>query len=188
MPSILFYIFSAIMCLGALMVIFNRNPVASALSMLLSFISLAAIFIGLNSYLIGILQILVYSGAVMVLFIFIIMLLDLQKEDKDAFKPAAIAAGIIIPIVLLIQLASVLHVSHQDEQYSQAPELELAEAAKNFPEGSVIATDLSAGKLPDVHLIGHYLFTDYNFPIQVIAVLLLSATVGCVVLSKKISS
>ena len=87
MPSPLFYLFAAIMLIGGTMVVFMRNPVSSALSMVLSFLGLAALFVGLNAYLIGILQILVYAGAIMVLFIFIIMLLDLKKEEKTNLVP-----------------------------------------------------------------------------------------------------
>ena len=79
------------MIVGALMVVFMRNPVSSALSMVLSFIGLAGLFIGINAYFVGILQVLVYAGAIMVLFIFIIMLLDLQKEESHPRRAASIA-------------------------------------------------------------------------------------------------
>lgn len=184
MPSPLFYIFAAIMIIGGLMVVFMRNPVSSALSMVLSFLGLAGLFIGLNAYFVGILQILVYAGAIMVLFIFIIMLLDLKKQEKINLKGASIAAGVVVPLVLVIQLAGVL-TSQQDSP--KAPELTLTEAAADYEKNTVIHKKLSTGTLPDIHLIGRKLFTDYNFPLQVIAVLLLVATVGCVALSKKTS-
>jgi NADH-quinone oxidoreductase subunit J len=63
--------------------------------------------------------------------------------------------------------------------------LDLAAAATHFPEGGKIATTLAAGKLPDVHLVGQTLFTGYNLPLQILGVLLLVATVGVVVLSKR---
>lgn len=170
------------MLIGGTMVVFMRNPVSSALSMVLSFLGLAALFVGLNAYLIGILQILVYAGAIMVLFIFIIMLLDLKKEEKTNFRPAAVATGVIIPLLLLIQLTGV--VSKQPDS-PKAPELELKEAAANFDEDTMIHQRLSEERLPDTHLIGDKLYTDYNFPLQMVAVLLLVATIGCVTLSKK---
>ena len=182
MPSPFFYIFAAMMLIGGLMVVFMRNPVSSALSMVLSFLGLAGIFIGLNAYFVGILQILVYAGAIMVLFIFIIMLLDLKKEESHPRKGIAIAAGVLIPALFIIQLAGVLMT---DQRSPLAPELALEAAAKDYEPESVIAQKLANGSLPDVHLIGQKLFTDYNFPLQVIAVLLLVATVGCVALSKK---
>ena len=64
------------------MVIICRNPVSSALSLVISFLGLAALFITLNAYFIGVIQILVYTGAVMVLFLFIIMLLDIKEENE----------------------------------------------------------------------------------------------------------
>ena len=182
MISPIFYIFAAMMLIGGLMVVFMHNPVSSALSMVLSFLGLAGIFIGLNAYFVGILQVLVYAGAIMVLFIFIIMLLDLKKEETHPRKGLAIAAGVIIPAILLIQLTGVLVTN---EKSATAPELTLTEAATDFDKESVIHKKLSAGSLPDVHLIGRKLFTEYNFPLQIIAVLLLVATVGCVALSKK---
>lgn len=182
MISPLFYIFAAFMIVGGLMVVFMRNPVSSALSMVLSFLGLAGIFIGLNAYFVGILQILVYAGAIMVLFIFIIMLLDLKKEESHPRKGVAIAAGVVIPMVLMIQLAAVLS---SDQESPQAPELTLQEAAADYDESSMIHKRLSDSRLPDVHLIGRKLYTEYNFPLQVIAVLLLVATVGCVALSKR---
>jgi NADH-quinone oxidoreductase subunit J len=81
MPSFLFYLFAAITLGFGMNVILARNPVTSALSLAVSFVGLAALFISLDAYFIGIIQILVYTGAVMVLFLFIIMLLDIQKEE-----------------------------------------------------------------------------------------------------------
>ena len=185
MPSPFFYIFAAMMLSGGLMVIFMRNPVSSALSMVLSFIGLAGIFIGLNAYFVGILQILVYAGAIMVLFIFIIMLLDVKDEESHPRKGLAITAGVLIPVALIIQLAGVILT---DDKSPSAPPLTLEAAAADYKQESVIHKKLSSGSLPDVHLIGRKLFTEYNFPLQVIAVLLLVATVGCVALSKKSSA
>ncbi|MCP5536424.1 MAG: NADH-quinone oxidoreductase subunit J [Akkermansiaceae bacterium] len=184
MISPLFYIFAAMMLVGGTMVVFMRNPVSSALSMVLSFLGLAGILIGLNAYFVGILQILVYAGAIMVLFIFIIMLLDLKKEESHPRKGVAIAAGVILPLVLVIQLAGVLS---SDQDSPKAPKLELRKASADFVEKDhkTIHQRLADNRLPDIHLIGQKLFTDYNFPLQVIAVLLLVATVGCVALSKK---
>ena len=86
MPLAIFWFFALVMLLGGLAVLSLRNPVASALSMVASFVGLAGLFIGLNAFFVGIIQILVYAGAIMVLFIFIIMLLDLKIEEKRAPK------------------------------------------------------------------------------------------------------
>ncbi len=186
MISPIFYLFAAMMIAGGLMVVLMRNPVSSALAMVLSFIGLAGIFTGLNAYFVGILQILVYAGAIMVLFIFIIMLLDLQKEEKIHHKGSALLVGVILPVIFLIQLAGVLS-THQNSP--TAPELDFKQAltAGNYKEDSIIRKKMESNRLPDIHLIGRKLYTEYNFPLQVIAVLLLSATIGCVTLSKKSS-
>ncbi len=104
MPPFLFYFFAAIAVFGALGVVINRNPVSGAFSMIASFVGVAALFIGLNAYFIGILQILVYAGAIMVLFIFIIMLLDVQAEEKRRFPlfSALGAGGVAVAFAALL--------------------------------------------------------------------------------------
>jgi len=184
MPSYLFWIFSVIMLIGGAAVICFRNPVSSALSVVACFVGLAGLFVGLSAFFVGIIQILVYTGAIMVLFIFIIMLLDLKDEQQRHKSIAGIAGGICLVVAFVIQLIGVLSQSPPEN----APVLDqasLANAASGFKEGTHIADSLQAGSLPDVHLIGHTLFTNYNFPLQIIGIILLVATVGVVVLSKK---
>jgi NADH-quinone oxidoreductase subunit J len=74
-------------------VVLNRNPVASALSLVVSFLGLAALFVSLDAFFIGVIQVLVYAGAVMVLFLFIIMLLDVRAEERRKLNLAAVAAA-----------------------------------------------------------------------------------------------
>lgn len=184
MPSYLFWLFSTVMLIGGAAVIAFRNPVSSALSVVTCFVGLAGLFIGLSAFFVGVIQILVYTGAVMVLFLFIIMLLDLREEEKRAKSLAPVAAGLGLVIAFVVQLIGVLSKSPN----KIAPTIDqqtLASAAAGFKPGSKIATALTEGKLPDVHLIGHTLFTNYNFPLQILGVLLLVATIGVVVLSKR---
>ncbi len=181
MPFPLFLVFSIMAVAGAISLILMRNPVSSAMSMVVSFVGMAALFIGMNAYFVGIIQILVYTGAIMVLFLFIIMLLDLKVEEKVKSRPLAIAGAFIIPAMLVMQLVAIL----QDTPEGTRSELALEDSAFLYETGTVIHTKLSEGKLPDVNLIGQKIFTEYNFPLQVMGVLLLVATVGCVVLSKK---
>jgi NADH-quinone oxidoreductase subunit J len=181
MPSIAFYIFSIIAVTGAVALVAFRNPVSSAMAMTASFIGLAAIFVGLNAYFVGIIQILVYAGAIMVLFLFIIMLLDLKSEERSKPQPLMLAACLVIPILFLVQLTGVLQ-STKDEPHKP---LDLVASAKQFEraEGeqeTIIHQNLAKEELPDVHLI-----TRYNFPLQVVGVLLLVATIGVVSLSKR---
>ncbi len=184
MPSYLFWLFSVIMLVGGAAVIAFRNPVASALSVVACFVGLAGLFIGLSAFFVGVIQILVYTGAVMVLFLFIIMLLDLKDEEKSAKPLTPIAAGIGLVAAFTMQLIGVL--SHSPNTTAPALDAQtFAAAAAGFPASSKIATNLLIGKLPDVHLIGHTLFTQYNLPFQILGVLLLVATIGVVVLSKR---
>lgn len=182
MPSYLFWLFATLTLLGGTSVIAMRNPVASALSVVACFVGLSGLFIGLSAFFVGVIQILVYTGAVMVLFIFIIMLLDLKNEEHRANSLAPIAAGLALVAAFVIQLIGIIARSPDVE----APPLDSSVmAAASSGYSGKIAESLALGKLPDVHLIGRSLFTQYNFPLQILGVLLLVATVGAVVLSKK---
>lgn len=188
MPITLFILFSLLAAGGAIALVTLRNPVACAMAMVTSFLGMAALFFGMNAYFIGIIQILVYTGAIMVLFLFIIMLLDLQVAERVKIKGSAIAAGIIIPSVLVIQLVGVL-ADTPDATRGEITAQALQSVAQGenpaYGEGTKITEELAKGRLPDVHLIGNKIFTEYNAPLQVMGLLLLVATVGCVVLSKR---
>ena len=182
MPLAIFWFFAIVMLVGGVAVVTLRNPVASALSMVASFVGLSGLFIGLNAFFVGIIQILVYAGAIMVLFIFIIMLLDLKTEEKKAPKLAPILGGLGIVLAFTIQLIGILS---KTPDIKSEP-LDLAAAAATYTETSDgISTKLAAGHLPDVNLIGDVIFKGYNLPLQIVGVLLLVATIGVVVLSKR---
>lgn len=182
MPLPLFWFFASLMLLGGLAVLAFKNPVSSALSMVASFVGLAGLFIGLNAFFVGIIQILVYAGAIMVLFIFIIMLLDLKVEDKRKPKLGAIAAGAAVFIVLTVQLVGVI--GKTPDIQSEPLDFKAASAAYATTSPN-ISQKLATEHLPDVNLIGDVLFKGYNLPLQIVGVLLLVSTVGVVVLSKR---
>ena len=192
MQDALFYLFSILMIGFGLGVVVNRNPVASALCLVVSFIGLAALFIQLDAFLIGILQVLVYAGAVMVLFLFIIMLLDLKHEASKRTRLPTAFAGMLIALLVGGQIVAV--VSTLDNKLVHKPKLEFAEASKaraaalgDKAGGDFILSRFQPGResLPDTHLIGETLFTRFNLHLQVVGVLLLVATLGVVVLSKR---
>lgn len=177
------------MIAGGICVVALKNPVSSAMGMIGSFIGLAALLIGLNAYFVGTLQVLVYAGAIMVLFIFIIMLLDLKKESNKEFHATNVAAGIIIPLLLVVIITPVF--LNIEKDFKKLDIKALVEAEANLPKSeapaeSIIREKLKIGELADVNFIGHKLYTVYNFPLQVVGVLLLVATIGCVTLSKKL--
>ena len=163
MPPLLFWTFAALMLIFGVSVVAQPNPVSSALSLVVSFIALAALFVSLDAFFIGIIEILVYAGAVMVLFLFIIMLLDLHGGVRRKTNVVTLIGGVLIALVFVGELAQVLSV---------------------FSEGKHVLPALAA-PVTDVQSVGHVLFSSYNLPFQIVAVLILVATVGVVVLSKK---
>lgn len=163
--TFLFYIFAALALVGGIGVVVYRNPVSSAFSMIVSFLGLAALFIQLDAYLAGVLQILVYAGAIMVLFIFIIMLINVEDEEKRRFPIVSFLGAGGIGVAFIALLAKVL---------------------TQFTPGEATIPVLKGGEeTTDTHQIGELLFSTYWFPVQIVAILLLVSTVGVVVLSKK---
>lgn len=184
MPSILFYFFSAMTLGFGLLVVTARNPVTSALSLAGSFVGLAVLFLSLDAYFIGTIQILVYAGAVMVLFLFIIMLLDIKAEEGKKPNIPAVIGGIVLAVILTLQITTVCSsFDSADVKLNDVP-LALQKAGETaiLP---TIANDLKAGVLPDTKLMGLTLFQKYGFHLQVVGLLLLVGTVGVVVLSKR---
>lgn len=164
MSPFLFWTFTALMLLFAVLVIANRSPVASALSLVISFLCLAALFVGMDAYFIAVIQVLVYAGAVMVLFLFIIMLLDLRAEQRRKLNSLAVAGGGVVTTVFILQLWNVLG---------------------GFSPGNQPFEKLSPAASDDVRQIGMTLFGTHNLPFQLIGVLILVATVGVIVLSRR---
>src|SRR5213594_2157864 len=108
MPAFLFWTFALLMLVFGAAVVITRNPVASALNLVVSFLGLAALFMSLNAYFIGIIQVLVYAGAVMVLFLFIIMLLNLRAEQLRKINWVAFVGGFLVAFSLLVQILAVI--------------------------------------------------------------------------------
>jgi len=142
----------------------SRNAVTSAMGMILALVGIAADFFLLDAYFLGVLQVLVYAGAVMVLFLFIIMLLDLREEKSRRLNFGATVGGSLVVAAFLAILVKVIRSS----------------AAFSAPMPA-----LPASRASDVKMIGFTLFHSYALPFEVVGVLLLSATVGVVVLSRK---
>jgi NADH-quinone oxidoreductase subunit J len=164
MSPFLFWLFASLTVIFGAAVVLNRNPVASALSLVVSFLGLSALFMSLDAFFVGIIQVLVYAGAVMVLFLFIIMLLDLRAEERRRINWLSTAGGMGVAVILLVQIWLVIG---------------------HFQAARQILPSLAEPTTDDVWNIGGLLFTDYNLPFQVIGVLVLVATVGVVLLSKR---
>src|ERR1041385_7147576 len=136
MSPFLFWIFALLTVIFGAAVVLNPNPVASALSLVVSFLGLSALFMSLDAFFIGIIQVLVYAGAVMVLFLFIIMLLDLRVEQLRKINYVAVAGGAAVALALFVQIFFVVR--------------QLNAAGQPFPA-------LTA-RTDDVHNIGSLLF------------------------------
>ncbi len=162
-PDILFYVFAFLtLACGVLVVAnpFSRSPVTSAMFLVLTMACLAGLFTLLHAFFLAAVQILVYAGAVMVLFLFVIMLLDLKEEQRRKIKGLALFAGLVsVGSILAIFIRSLL--------------------ATKPGEGAIATMEGSTVEL------GKLLFTKYLLPFEIVSVLLLVAMVGVVLLSKK---
>ncbi|MCE9587074.1 MAG: NADH-quinone oxidoreductase subunit J [Verrucomicrobia bacterium] len=159
-----FWFFATLMLLFSLSVVLLRNPVSCAMSLVMSFICLAALYVTLDATFIGVIQVLVYAGAVMVLFLFIIMLLDLREEKSRRLNFGVTLGGVLVVAAFLSIMTQVI----------------LSNPAFAIPTPTIAGPQLS-----DVKMIGMTLFHSFRLPFEVIGVLLLSATVGVVVLSRR---
>lgn len=159
-----FYFFSFLTVLAAAGVVLNRNTVNAGLCLLLSFAGIAALFVLLGAYFLAVVQVLVYAGAVAVLFLFIIMLVDVKGGDpRKPYRKVAAVSGMLALALLIVGVLSL------------ANHARLANAAP-------IATADAGGNLKEY---GYLLFTKYLLPVETTGFLLLIAMLGVVVLSRK---
>ena len=162
MTDVLFYLFAACAVAGALGMLLNvRNTVAGALSLVGTMVSLGAIYVLLDAYLIGVLQILVYAGAIVVVFLFVVMLLNLRQDDFGADRlrwtkrlAVFVGAAVCVEVLLLLPRA--------------------------FGPPAQIGADFGGYRA-----VGAALFTDWVLAFEVTSLLLLAAMVGSVILAKR---
>jgi NADH-quinone oxidoreductase subunit J len=182
MTEAVFYFFAATAVAAALLCITQRNAVSAAIWLVTTMLSLAAIYVLLGAQFIGIIQILVYAGAVMVLFLFVIMLLNLGHAPSDLRPPAAWVITCLIVGVLAARLLVLL-------QYT--PERVAVEFTKSpqFAEPGVVFAAAAAGqKAAAANVVGAVaapMFQVYLVPFEVTSILLLAAIIGAVVLAKR---
>ena len=163
METALFYLFASLTLLCGLLVVanpFSRNPVTSAMFLVLAVLSMAGLFVLLNAFFLAAVQILVYAGAVIVLFLFVIMLLDLAEEERRRIKSASLTLGAASVGALAVVLLGVLSRSGA------------ATAARPDVQGLT-------------ENLGRLLFTRYLLPFELVSILLLVAMVGVILLSRK---
>lgn len=169
MTTVLFWFFSGTSIGAALVCVTRRSPVASALWLVLSMFALAGIYVLLDAQFIAAVQVMVYAGAIMVLFLFVIMLLNLGHETSTDMLgwPGRIFGG-LLATVLVAELWVIRNL---------VPAAEL-----RLPEG---AMGIAADESGVVQMIGLPLFQRYIVPFEVTGVLLLAATAGAIVLAKR---
>jgi NADH-quinone oxidoreductase subunit J len=183
MTEAVFYLFATVAVLSALLVVTQRNPIASAFWLISTMLSLAGIFVLLNAQFIGIIQVLVYAGAVMVLFLFVIMLLNLGRDETDLKRwPVwVLAAGVVV--LLLAELAALPRYSAERLALEYTGSAGLADPGLVFGEATSAAADAAAQGVTGA--IARPLFQQYLVPFELTSVLLLTAIVGAVVLAKR---
>ena len=163
----LFAVLAVVTVITAILVIVQRNPVASAIFLIITLFSLAGIYLLLNAQFIAVIQVLVYAGAIMVLFLFVIMLLNLEKEKKTITRHRLQKAlGVFLGVILLAQIGMIF----------SAVFLE-GTRGKFTPE--------QVAAVGNTQVIARLLFTDYLLPFEITSILLLVAIIGAIVLDKR---
>lgn len=160
--SFLFYLLAGISILSALMVVFAKNPINSVIYLIICFLSIAGHYILLNAQFLAVVHIIVYTGAIMVLFLFVIMLLNLNKTNEPHKKiytrVAAVIAGGMLFLLLIASVKGSLQIQPLHDFNSN---------------------------IGLVKHLGQVLFRDFLFPFEISSVLFLSAMVGALMIGKK---
>lgn len=157
----LFYFLSFVAILSALMVVFSRNPVYSVLYLIVTFFAIAGHYVLMNAEFLAVVHMIVYAGAIMVLFLYVIMLLNLNQETEPHKTNLLKIGAVICAGMLLIVMVGAL----------KGTEI-------------LVAGESSASGIGDVKSLGKVLFTDFLLPFEIASVLLLAAMVGSVMLAK----
>ncbi len=165
-PELVFYFFSAMALLSGIMVIVAKNPVRAVLSLILSFISMAALWLLLEAEFLAITLILVYVGAVMVLFLFVVMMLDIDISTRREGFAKFLPLGICVSVLVVLGLVTA--VSHEDFGTQKYPIPVLKELT-----------------FSNISVLGELLYTQYLYPFEIAGVLLLVAIVAAISLSFK---
>ncbi len=160
LTQILFWVLSVITLGSALMVITSKNVIHSILFLIITFFSISGHYVLLNAQFLAIVNIIVYAGAIMVLFLFVVMLMNLNADSEPQRNKYLLYGGTIAGASLLLVLVAALKTSNDMVQ-------------------------LKNGNIGLIHNLGKALFTNYVFPFEISSVLFLSAMIGAVIISKR---
>jgi NADH-quinone oxidoreductase subunit J len=170
--SLLFYVLSGLAVGASALVIGQRNPMYSVLMLIVSFAALAGLYIGLDAPFVAMAQMIIYAGAIMVLFLFVVMLLNAPQEDAAEWdrthplrKPGFARIGIVLAVLLVVELG-----------WALAKVVSLGNAVGGRADGAAIAS---------VREMGRVLFSQYSFAFEATSILILVAMVGAVVLARR---
>ena len=170
--TVLFYLFSAVAVCASLLVIGQRNPMYSIMFLIASFGALSALYIQLDAPFVAMAQIIVYAGAIMVLFLFVVMLLNAPQEDAAQWdrthplrRPGMSRFGAVLAALLTVQLVWAL--------------------VRASDAGAAVGGRGDVAELTSVRTVGRVLFTDYVFAFEATSILILVAMVGAVVLAAR---
>jgi NADH-quinone oxidoreductase subunit J len=163
---VFFILFATICAVSAVLMITRPNPVISALFLVLNFASLAGLYLTLNAQFIAVAQVIVYAGAIMVFFLFVLMLLNPEKEKRFFEHKTKLRIFIVAIVTLvLVQIVYIIFLSKPSDEIT-------SEVSRSVQTGTV-------------ENIGKEMFTNYILPFEAAGYLLLSATIGAMVLAKK---
>lgn len=162
--EILFFVLAGLTILSGLLTVLSKNPVHSILYLIITFFSISGHYVLLNAQFLAVVNIIVYAGAIMVLFLFVVMLMNLNKEDKNFGKPFIILAGVIISAIFFALTAGIFLKSDVTQNNS---------------------TLLSEGNIGLTEMLGSRLYSDYVIPFELASILFMGAMIGAVLLSKK---
>ena len=161
--TFLFYFVACLTIISALFVVLNRNPVYSAVMLVLCFFSIATLYLLLEAYFVAVLEIIIYAGAIMVLFLFVIMLLDLGREAAlPKLKILDKALSLFLVVIIFLGILTL-----------------------TMWDGGDLHQTLNPSSVGDITAVGKALFTDFLLPFEVASLLLLVALIGTVYLAKK---
>ena len=160
MEAVVFFIAAGVTLAGACGVVLLKNPVHAALSLVGTLFGVAIHFINLEAYFLAAVQVIVYAGAIVILFLFVIMLLDVKEEERRRYQKF----GTFLGFAAVTGLATLIINTIKQSGVSQA---------------------LTGDGVAETKPLGKLLFTDYLLPFEIVSILLLVAMVGCILLSKR---
>jgi NADH-quinone oxidoreductase subunit J len=187
--SVFFWIFSIAAIIAGLLTVMARNAVHAALFLISSLVSIAALFILLGAEFIAGVQILVYVGGVMVLFLFVIMLVNVgaEEEGKAAIfnRPPQVAAALIFSLLLVLSLLYAINKGYQGLQKRDESQLTQAAAAQQARQDSLQVGATGVSRITtETERVGFSLYSYASLPFEIASVLLLVAIIGSVMLSR----